>query len=147
MPCIVVGSLGAGFLPSGMTKNGSFSIPSTSFTKVTAWTADTTNYPGSTVTTDGIVAQGTKSSATIASTCSVTNGGGSASTVTLKLQVNGVDAVTGSGTSVGGFATVNVSVSGTVNINSGDIVTVFVEATTTFSMSINTGTGTFVHIT
>ncbi|MFF2555766.1 hypothetical protein ACFVUS_32480 [Nocardia sp. NPDC058058] len=55
------------FAPSGMTKNGNQNGPSNgNWTQLTGWTADTAHYPGSTVVTDALTAQGVKTNALVA---------------------------------------------------------------------------------
>lgn len=61
----------AEFTPSGMTKSGTQAF-TTAWAQVNGWSADTANYPGSTVSNNALVAQGAKAGATIAA--SVTYG-------------------------------------------------------------------------
>ncbi|MFE5290315.1 hypothetical protein ACFRAQ_35645 [Nocardia sp. NPDC056611] len=67
-------------------------------------------------------------------------------TVTLQLMVNGVAKVTGSPTSVTGFATTNVSLSGNTNVASGDVITLQALGNSGTYLTI-VATGTFVRIT
>ncbi|MGF0289853.1 hypothetical protein ACQR3X_25570 [Rhodococcus ruber] len=54
------------FAPSGMTKSGTQTFTSAgAWMLVTGWSADTTNYPGSTVVSNGLDVQGAKGAATV----------------------------------------------------------------------------------
>ncbi|MFE3572554.1 hypothetical protein ACFXON_24410 [Bacillus subtilis] len=136
------------FKPSGMTKNGNYNPVPTSYTTVPAWTANTTTYPGSTVSSDGVVAQGSKSGATLTTRLSITNTAFGTNTITVKLLVNGVTKVTGTAQTIGSTATQNVDLTGTADVANGDIVTVQVFAGTASPvLQVNTGTGSYVTIT
>lgn len=140
MPCIVVGGV-SGFAPSGMTKSGSYGF-SGSYTTITSWTADTSNYPGSVVSGNGVVAQGSKSGATL--TANIPFGGGFSSTTTVRIQVNGVTVVTGSGnSSSSGTATAST----TYDISNGDVVTVQGQSVGVTPTTVSSGTDTYVRIT
>lgn len=142
MPCLVV-LLGASFAPSGMNKNGSTFTLASSYTQVTGWTADTTGYPGSTVTSDALAVQGSTSNATVAATCPWTSS--LSCTVTLRLFKNGSQIVQGSGSS-GTAGTATASVGG-ITLTTGDTITVQAISTQGSFTSIASGSGTFVRIT
>lgn len=111
------------FLPSGMTKNGTFTLSATSYTQVTGWLADTTNYPGSSVSSDDLVVQSAGTGKTISATILWSNSSGFTRTVQLQLKLNGSIIATGTATSVpnGGSATVTVSATGQT-VAAGDLV-------------------------
>src|SRR6266568_3402148 len=112
----------SGFSPSGMYLGSNFAVP-TSYGTVTTWTADTGTYPGTTITSNGLNAQGAKVSATIASSCVVNNSGFAGYTCTLRLLVNGSVQVTGTGTTCNGQGNTTVTLSGTATVASGDNLT------------------------
>ncbi|MGW5519292.1 hypothetical protein [Nocardia africana] len=129
------------FLPSGMTKNGTQNL-STSYAQVTGWTADTANYPGSTVASNGLVSQGTKTGATLSTSIPFT--GTFSQTVTVRIKVNGTVVVTGTGvTAASGTATAST----TYNIQTGDNVTVEAVTSAGQTQTISSGTSTWVRIT
>lgn len=130
----------AGFAPSGMTKSGSSQTLTTSYAVITTWTADTTNYPGSTLSGNGVLVQGTKSAATVEA--SLVLSGGFSYTATCRILINGSVAATGSGTS-GTPATVSTSAS----VANGDVVTVEAIYSGVSGPSVSTGTSTYVRIT
>lgn len=130
----------AGFAPSGMTKSGSAQVVTTSYAVVTSWTADTATYPGSTLSGSGVLAQGTKTGATVAASLALT--GGFSYTATCRILINGSVAATGSGTSG-----TPVTVSTTANIVTGDVVTVEVIYSGVSGPSVATGASTYVRIT
>ncbi|MDV6278713.1 hypothetical protein R3Q06_35680, partial [Rhodococcus erythropolis] len=107
------------FIASGMTKNGDMvgQTGSSAYRKMVGWIANTANYPGSTVASDGLVAQSTKPGATI----TVTLDAGSSwnnLTARLRLSVNGTVVGTGPDstyTTSGGWNT-PLSATATVNI-------------------------------
>lgn len=146
MPCVVINPAAQAFLPSGMNKNGTYDIPN-SYTTVPTWTADTTGYPGSTVSSNGVLAQGGKSSATIAASCAVTNTSGIGTTGTLRLLVNGSVSVTGSPVSISGLGSGTLTVSGTATVASGDIVTVQATSADNTVLRITSGATSYVRIT
>ncbi|MEV0028807.1 hypothetical protein [Nocardia sp. NPDC050793] len=94
------GSLAAtavpGFMPSGMNKSGNQPGPNTqnSWVQVINWTADTTNYPGSAVDTNALVAQGAKASATVAASVAWTSGN-YPSSIAVRLKQNSAVIATG----------------------------------------------------
>ncbi len=135
------------FAPSGMTKSGSnYNIPS-SATEVPTWTADTSGYPGSTLSGNGLVANGSKTSASLSSSCSITNTQAIGVTVTLYLWVNGVLVKTGTGASIAAFSSGTATVSHTMDISSGDVVTLRASASVANYCRINTGASSYVRIT
>ncbi|WP_029925521.1 hypothetical protein [Nocardia otitidiscaviarum] len=134
------------FAPSGMTKNGNFTIPG-SYTQVTSWTADTTGYPGSTLSGNGLVAQGSKAGASLTSSCSVTNTDAVGITVTLRLKVNGGVVATGAGAAIAAFGSGTATVSTTTAISDGDVVTLEATGSIANYGRINGGASSYVHIT
>lgn len=138
MPCIVI-MPATGFAPSGMTKSGSDYGLTTSYTTITTWTADTTNFPGSTVSSNGVVAQGTKT-ATVAASLALT--GGFSYTASVRILVNGGVVATGTGTE-----DTPMTVSTSTAIVTGDIVTVQGTASGIDNPSVATGANSWVRIT
>lgn len=139
MPCLTSFPQ-AGFAPSGMTKSGSAQALTTSYAVITSWTADTGTYPGSTLSGNGVLVQGSKSGATVAASLVLT--GGFSYTVTCRILINGSVAATGSGTS-GTPATVSTS----ATVANGDVVTVEAIYSGVSPPSVATGSSTSVHIT
>jgi hypothetical protein len=130
------------FLPSGMTKNGAFTIPG-SYTRITSWTADTTNYPGSTVSSDGLVVQGANSSATI--TANIPWTGSLTMTVTVRIKVGATVVATGTG--VTGTSGTSTAVATGQTVATGDNVTVEIISNQANFGSVTTGTSTYVRVT
>ncbi|MDV6275321.1 hypothetical protein R3Q06_17635 [Rhodococcus erythropolis] len=139
------------FKPSGMTKNGDMvgQTGSSAYRKIVGWIANTANYPGSSVATDGLVAQSTKPGATI----TVALDAGSSwnnLTARLRISVNGTVVVTGPDstyTTSGGWNT-PLSATATVNIVAGDVVTVEMSASPSGNyLTARGGAGTYVRIT
>lgn len=99
------------FLPAGMTKNGTFTLSATAYTQVTGWLADTTNYPGSTLSGDDLVAQAAGTGKTISASVLWSNSSGFTRTAQMQLKLNGSIIATGPAVSVpnGGSATATVS--------------------------------------
>jgi hypothetical protein len=132
----------ASFLPSGMTKNGTFAIQG-SYTKVTSWTADTTNYPGSTVVSDGLVVQSANSSATI--TANIPWTGSLTMTVTVRIKVGATVVATGTG--VTGTSGTSTAVATGQALSAGDNITVEAISTQANFGNVTSGTGTYVRVT
>ncbi|MEV0031450.1 hypothetical protein [Nocardia sp. NPDC050793] len=141
----------AGFQPSGMNKNGNSAQLSTSYTEVTSWTADTTGYPGSTVSSNALVANGSKAAAIVSASVIVANSQFGTVWCRLALYRNGVLLHEGSETTVpaAGTATVTVNVTSpvTTSITSGDLITLQARAQMVSSITVQGGTSSWVHIT
>jgi hypothetical protein len=136
----------SGFVPSGMNKSGNYTV-TTSYADVPGWVADTTGYPGSTLSGNGVVAQRSKTGATISSSATVSSSSFSTHPCTLRLMVNGVVATTGTAITIPANSTgTAVTVSGTANVNQNDVVTL--QAVTDIASVITiTATATYVRIT
>ncbi|WP_280333107.1 hypothetical protein [Nocardia wallacei] len=111
------------FAPSSMTKDGTFTQSSTSYTKVTGWAADTTGYPGSTVSSDELVIQSSSTGITIAASV-VWTGSSFTRQITMRLLQNGTVIATGSAASIPvspgtGTATVTAT---NVTVTAGDVI-------------------------
>lgn len=141
MGCIVIAPP-TPFLPSGMTKNGTFAIQG-SYTKVTNWTADTTNYPGSTVASDGLVVQSANSNATI--TANIPWTGSLSMTVTVRIKVG--TTVVATGTGVTGTSGTSTAVATGQTVAAGDNITVEAISTQANFGSVSSGTNTYVRVT
>lgn len=135
------------FKPSGMNKDTNPQKLG-AWADVTGWVADAGGYPGSTVLDNRkLVAQGTKSNATI--TARLPFSGGNGQNVSAQAQVlhNGV--VVGSSPVVPALSGV-LNATATVSIVPGDVVTVQATGTANFPAwipSIDAGAGTYVQIT
>ncbi|RBO82054.1 hypothetical protein [Nocardia puris] len=111
------------FDPSGMNKSGTQSV-TTSYAQVNNWTADTANYPGSTVSGHALVAQGSKADATVAASVVIANSNFSNFTATLRLYRNGDLLQQGSPVTVPATKSATVTVTATpVAVTSGDLIT------------------------
>ncbi|WP_327100079.1 hypothetical protein OIE68_15645 [Nocardia vinacea] len=134
------------FLPSGMTKNGTQTTTS-SFADITSWTADTSNYPGSSVSSNALVAQGSKTGATLTANIPFSGGGYafSGGGTQVRILVNGTVVATGTAVAANsGTATCTT----TQNITAGDLVKVQILATLYSPQpTVTAGTGTYVRIT
>ncbi|MGY4098030.1 hypothetical protein ACW2Q0_00455 [Nocardia sp. R16R-3T] len=120
------------FLPSGMTKNGSTQpwASSTTWVAITGWTANTGPYPGSTVSSDKLVVQGTKSNATITASVPYSNNFSSAS-LTIRVVDQSGNAIGSAGVSVtaaSGTATCTVT-----GVNLASITSVGIQMQANFS--------------
>ncbi|MEC3955794.1 hypothetical protein VMT65_22365 [Nocardia sp. CDC153] len=122
LSCAVV----IGMRPAGMTKSGAAwsTTINAQYAQITGWTADTTNYPGSSVSSDGLVASSSKSNANLAASIVFTGGSFSDMNVTLKLAVNGTPVITGAAKSVPAGSTTTVTVTGNATLNANDKVSV-----------------------
>ncbi|MGW3545912.1 hypothetical protein ACWDNI_35970 [Nocardia niigatensis] len=128
-----------------MNKNTDYTLP-TSYTQVPSWTADTTGYPGSTTSGNGVVANGAKPGATLATHLSVTNTIFGSFSVTVRLLLDGVVKATSSPQSVSSNATIAIDLSATADVTSGQVLTVEAQVNTGSAVKIN-GTGSYVRIT
>ncbi|MFX0581172.1 hypothetical protein [Nocardia nepalensis] len=132
-----------GFKPSGMTKNGTQSS-SSSWTQVTGWSADTANYPGSTVSSNALVSQGGKASATVSASVAWT-GGTFGNSIQVRVKQNGTVIATGT------TATSSPSTaSATVTVGNGDLITVEVIDNSQWSAypaTVTSGASTYTRIT
>ncbi|MEV6341327.1 hypothetical protein AB0M12_42235 [Nocardia vinacea] len=135
------------FSPSGMTKNGSFAT-TTSFADITGWNADTSTYPGSSVTSNtSLVVQGAKTGATLTANIPFGSGTYTFGTGTqVRILLNGT--VVGTGTAVqASSGTATCTVTGQTVAN-GDLVKVQILASGYSGQpSVTTGTGTYVRVT
>lgn len=145
MPMVFVGG-GPGFQSSGMTKSGSQQwAQSSDWIPIESWTPDTGGYPGSTVTSDRLDVQGSKTDATIAAQAAF-SGGNFNRTHTIRL-VDQDDNVLATGSGVGanaGTCTVTAS-----NIDLTGITSVGVQmwASASSGGNVSGGAGTFATIT
>ncbi|WP_282777270.1 hypothetical protein [Nocardia sp. CC201C] len=119
MPMIVVTG-GESFMPSGMNKNGTQKLTG-SWTEITGWTADTDNYPGSTLSGNGLRAQGSKPNASVNATLAFSGASGTGPTQQARILVNGTVVATGQQL-IGASGTLTASA--TVALNEGDVITV-----------------------
>lgn len=131
------------FQASGMNKATSTHGLTTSYAQVNTWVADTSGYPGSTVSSHSLVVNGTKGSATLEARAAFTSS--LACTCTLRIFKNGVLAVQGSASasSTNGAATAS---GGSISVSNGDLITLQAIASNNFG-SISIGTGTYVRCT
>jgi hypothetical protein len=144
MPLIIAAPASATFAASGMVKSGSTaSTSSAAWAQLKTWTADTTNYPGSTVSSDALISQGGKASATISTSIAWT--GGLYPSIQVRIKVNDALAVTGA-TSTTSPSTATV----TTTIADGDRITVEIIDNGSYASSayasITTGATTYVRV-
>lgn len=136
--------------PSAMYKSTQTYTATNAYSAVPGWVADTATAPGSTLSGNGVVVQGSKTSALISATVPMTSNYYQSITVSVRLLVNGVVVVTGSTVTIaynpnGGSATALAS--GTANVALGDVVTLQVISSVSGYGTVSAGTGTWVHIT
>lgn len=122
------------FLPSRMTKTGTQNF-TTSWALLTGWTADTANYPGSTVVSNALQVQGGKTGATISVSLPYT--GSFTNPHTARILVNGTVVATGAdNTAASGTMTATAS---NVTLADGDDVTVEIMVGTYANGSVSAG--------
>ncbi|MFC4124950.1 hypothetical protein [Nocardia rhizosphaerae] len=146
MGAIVTGGRGLPFFPSGMTKNGNSSALPNTFTKVTAWTADTGTYPGSSVVSDNLVVQGPKSGATISASIVIANSS-SAQNAQIQLKIGSTIIATSTATSVPTFGSATLTCSGPADVALGDQITLEAKSTSGFNLTVSGGVNTWVRCT
>ncbi|MFI9508439.1 hypothetical protein [Nocardia sp. NPDC052566] len=129
------------FRPSGMTKNGDQQLTG-NWLNITGWIAETASLPGSVVTSDGLVAQGTTLKALVSATVPyvIANGFG-APRQAVRILVNG--AVVATGQEATGWSG-TMTATATVRVDSGDRVTV--QGWSTHGAAVRGGTSTRVRI-
>lgn len=127
-------------MPSGMTKNGTQSVSSTTAVKVTGWTAD----PGSTVSGNGLVPGGSKT-AVASFGLSVANLGGS-QTMYMALYKNGVQVGATASKAIVASGSDAITSSQSVSVTPSDLIELY--AWTQFSavVTVNAGSGTYVQL-
>jgi len=138
----VVSSHGPAYKPSGMLLSSSFAAtPNNSYQQVTGFVADTTNYPGSTVSSNALVLQ---SGGSTTLTASATWSSSLAGAGQLQIERNGTVVVTGSAaaSATTGTATATVNITGTA----GDLITLW-WFYSTFTNETLAATTTFLHAT
>ncbi|WP_043654304.1 hypothetical protein [Nocardia thailandica] len=147
-PFSATGTLAAAaqtFMPSGMTKNGT-ATTSTTYTVVPSWTADTTGYPGSTVSGNALVVNGSKTGATITVQLTWTAGAGG-NDIRVRIMKNGVQV----GAESGSDTTSPTNHSVTTDVVTGDLITVerkgFGTWDGTYAATIQAGATTYVRVT
>lgn len=124
------------FQPSGMTKTGTQNFATAgAWMPVTGWSADTANYPGSTVTSNALNVQGGKVDATI--TVSLPYTGSFSNAHTARILVNGVVIATGTPVSTAN-GTMTVTATG-VNLTNTDLVRVEAKLDTYANGSVSAG--------
>ncbi|WP_343466455.1 hypothetical protein AAI421_13345 [Rhodococcus aetherivorans] len=122
------------FLPSGMTKTGTQNL-TTSWALLAGWTANTGTYPGSTVVSNALQAQGAKANATISASLPFTSS--FSYTKTARILLNGTVIATGDGVSTNnGTMTATAS---NVTLADGDDVTIEVMISTFATGSVSAG--------
>lgn len=136
----------ASFVPSAMTKTTPTYAVTTSYGLVTGWLAETATYPGSSVSSNGLVAQAAKVGATCAASLVVTNAA-NAINCTLRLKLNGTVIATGTATSVTGFGSTTVAVSTTATVAASDSLTVEALAGFNSQLTIASNAASYVRIT
>lgn len=124
MGAIVTGGRGAPFLPSGMYKTSDSSGLSTSFALVTAWTADTGPYPGSSVVSNGLIVQSTRGGVLVAANILMSNASAGSVTGTVRLKQGATVIATSTDVTLGSFGgTGTATCSATVDVTALDSIT------------------------
>ena len=122
------------FLPSRMTKTGTQNF-TTSWALLTGWTADTANYPGSTVVSNALQVQGGKTGATISVSLPFTSS--LSFTRTARILLNG--AVIATGADVASNSGTMTATATDVTLADGDDVTIEVIMPTIADGSVSAG--------
>ncbi|MFD4457714.1 hypothetical protein [Nocardia sp. NPDC058480] len=136
------------FNPSRMTKNGNSPNPGTSFSLITSWTADTGGYPGSSVSSNGLVVQNTKTGATVATSIVASNAAAGAINMTIRLKVGTNVVATSAPTSVPAFGgTATIATSGLWDVVAGDLITLEAMVSAGVNASVTGGANSWVRIT
>lgn len=150
-PFTGAGTLGATamtFTPSGMNKSGSYTM-TTSYAEVTTWTADTGTYPGSSLSGNGLVAQGSTSNATVTAQIAVQLPGNSQTqNVDIQFYKNGSLIGTAPASPVACPVSTTTNVLGTltgVSLAQGDVITIRTKKTNSFSATV-VATNTWVRL-
>jgi hypothetical protein len=130
------------FVPSGMNLNSNFTIPS-SYTTMTGFVADTTNYPGSSVVSNGLIVQTTYATATVTANIPWTSS--FSETVTVRLLQNGTVIATGTGVA-GTSGTSTCTVTG-VSVTASDSITAQIVGTQNNFGTATAGTNCYVRVT
>ncbi|MFC9966351.1 hypothetical protein ACFVH4_19150 [Nocardia ignorata] len=147
MGIIVTGGRGGAFLPSGMTKNGNQAL-TTTFAKVLAWTADTSNYPGSSIASDGLVVQSTRTGVTVAANIVMTNASAGATNGFIQVKVGATVVASAGPISVPGFnGTATLTCSGPADVLAGDNITLEARIAVANSVSVTGGVNSWVRVT
>jgi|SRR5690606_11240261 len=133
------------FAPSGMVKSGTHALTG-SWARVTGWTADPA-YPGSTVVSNALAAQGGGPAKTVSAAIPFTGanqfGGGG---VRARLLRNGV--VIGTGTAVSGASGTASCTVANVTVVAGDVFAVeAIDTNATWQGTVSAGSSTFVRVT
>lgn len=139
----VVSSHGIAYKPSGMLLSANFSASpnNASYQQITGFSADTANYPGSSVSSNGLVMQSGGSTTLTASASWSSSLAGQGQ---IQIQKNGSIAVTGSAATSGTTGTATATVNLTCAV--GDVITLWWYYST-FTNSTVTTTSTFLHAT
>ncbi|WP_141717667.1 hypothetical protein [Nocardia altamirensis] len=154
MSFVIVAGI-SGSLPARMTKSGTQPMPEDDeWGQITGWVADTEGYPGSVVVgtkKEGLKALSEQKSATVTAAIAytgATKGRGAATKLQARLRVNSTIVATSQPPMDGPAGT--LSVSATVDIAVGDVVTVealSVPVSGGEAGTVSANTGTFVQIT
>ncbi|MFI5775967.1 hypothetical protein [Nocardia sp. NPDC051570] len=139
------------FQPSSMTKSGSWNgLGGSTWGTVSGWKADTARYPGSVVSSDGLVVQNSKVGAKIAA--SVVFSGASQFVgdipVRIQLVVNTTVVFTGDPTPIPGAGSAAVTASTIRNLQAGDVITVQAKSDAyQFNPTAETNSASYVRVT
>ncbi|MFC4126451.1 hypothetical protein [Nocardia rhizosphaerae] len=138
------------FSPSGMVKIGSWPDITTTWTTVPGWAADAADFPGSAVSGDGLVVQTGSVGAAISAGATFTASSIFTVDVTLRLLVDGVVVATGSVTEVPANGSATATVSTSLDLSTGAVVTVQAvsnQSLSAYTPSLDPGVGTYVRVT
>ncbi|MFD6400838.1 hypothetical protein [Nocardia sp. NPDC060249] len=140
-----VAAAATAFTESGMNKSGTTQAITNAMAQITGFTADTTGYPGSTISGSALVVNGSGTGKTLTARVQWVPGSGNNHTVSARIMKNGTLVGT-AGTPVTTSPSV---VTVTTDVASGDLITVQVLdtgpwANSSFKANVSTGTGTYV---
>ncbi|MCM6774668.1 lytic polysaccharide monooxygenase auxiliary activity family 9 protein [Nocardia sp. CDC159] len=139
------------FQPSSMTKNGYWNrMSSSTWETISGWKPDTERYPGSAVSSDGLVVQNPKVGAKIVASVVFSSAGQFVpeAEVRVQLLVNRTVVVVGTPRKVpsGGNATIGASITATVN--AGDVITVQARSSVaSYHPVVDTNAESYVRVT
>lgn len=131
------------FMPSGMTKNGSWVPTASAWTTIPGWTANA----GSTVSGNGVVANGAKTGAVISGQLSNVYTGGGYIEVDFRLLLDGVVVKTLMAVAVSAASPTVLISSDPLTVTAGQVATIQIGGYYATYATIQSGANTYVRIT
>ncbi|AYF76572.1 hypothetical protein D7D52_25245 [Nocardia yunnanensis] len=117
------------------------------YSQITGWIPDSTNYPGSSVSSDALLAPSAKANANLSASIVFSGASFTTMNVTLQLAVNNSAVITGTAKSVPAGSTATVTVSGAATLNANDKVTVLAATDSSLqAATVGTNTASYVRI-